>query len=164
MTLRSGLLLLAGLVFAADQASKAFVEDWLYPGQQVVVLPVLRWVLAFNEGAAFSFLSDAGGWQRWAFVLLAAAFSVYLVVEIVRLNRLSFMAAGYALVLGGALGNAIDRLLQGGVTDFILVHWGGHAFPAFNIADSAITIGAIFWLGTLIFAPPEPSSTTQSTP
>jgi signal peptidase II len=134
---------LALLVLGLDQGSKAWALaalDYARP------LPVFFWfdlTLHYNPGAAFSFLSNAGGWQRWLFTGLALAVSVGLVIWLWRLERKQYMlAAGLALVLGGALGNLLDRVLLGHVVDFISVHYGGHYFPTFNIADSAITVGA----------------------
>jgi signal peptidase II len=141
-------LLLAGCIVLADQVTKAQVSALLSLREHVELLPMLSLVLAHNEGAAFSFLSDAGGWQRWALSLLAVGFSTFLVVELWR-GQPPLLAAGYACVLGGAVGNVIDRLRLGHVVDFILVHWRGHPFPAFNVADSAITIGAGLWLWAL---------------
>src|SRR6185503_10560221 len=99
-----------------------------------------------NEGAAFSFLSNAGGWQRWLFVALGVGVSGGILYWLRRLpaKGQGLLAAGVSLILGGALGNVIDRVLQGHVIDFIRVHWAEHYFPAFNVADSAITIGAAF--------------------
>ncbi len=138
-------LWLSLLVIVLDQASKHwFVHNlWLY--QQIVVIPDLfSWTLAYNKGAAFSFLADQGGWQRWFFALVAVAASVAILVWLKRLQRHErLLAAGLALVLGGALGNLYDRVVLGHVVDFILVHWQDRwFFPAFNLADSAITVGA----------------------
>jgi len=111
------------------------------------VLPVLACVDVYNEGAAFSFLADAGGWQRWLFVLLAIAFSAWIVYELARLPAGErMMRWAFALVLGGALGNLVDRVLLGHVVDFVLVHWRDWYFPAFNLADAAITVGAALWI------------------
>ena len=106
---------------------------------------VLDWTLAYNTGAAFSFLAGASGWQRWLFTLIAVVVSVVLVVWLKRLKAdETWLAVGLALVLGGALGNLVDRVVFGHVVDFILVHWqSSWYFPAFNLADSAITVGAI---------------------
>jgi signal peptidase II len=97
-----------------------------------------------NTGAAFSFLSNASGWQRWVFVGLGVAVSTGILVWLRRLpsKGQGMLAAGLSLIVGGALGNVIDRVLHGHVIDFIRVHWGEHYFPAFNVADSAITVGA----------------------
>jgi signal peptidase II len=114
--------------------------------QQIAVIPdYFSWTLAYNTGAAFSFLSDAAGWQRWFFAAIAVAVSVVLVVWLKRLKPgESWLALALALVLGGALGNLVDRVVFGHVVDFILLHWQHRwYFPAFNVADMAITGGAI---------------------
>lgn len=138
-------LLLAAAIAAADQVSKAYISGLLAERSHMELLPVLSLVLAHNEGAAFSFLAEAGGWQRWLLATVAVGFSGYLIFELWR-RQPPLLAAGYACVLGGALGNVIDRLLLGHVVDFILVHWRDNYFPAFNVADSAISIGACLWL------------------
>lgn len=138
-------LWLSVLVIVLDQASKHWFEHNLSLYEQIVVIPDLfSWTLAYNKGAAFSFLADQGGWQRWFFALVALVASVVLFVWMKRLkNHERLLAAGLALVLGGALGNLYDRVVLGHVVDFILVHWQDRwFFPAFNLADSAITVGA----------------------
>jgi signal peptidase II len=139
-------LWLSLLVLVIDQASKFYFEDRLEMFQQIVVIPDLfSWTLAYNTGAAFSFLADSSGWQRWLFALIAIVVSVVLVVWLKRLGRNeTWLAVALALVLGGALGNLYDRIALGHVIDFILVHWQNRwQFPAFNVADSAITVGAV---------------------
>ncbi|QZP22059.1 MULTISPECIES: signal peptidase II [Pseudomonas] len=143
---RLGWLVLSVLVLVIDQVSKAHFEGSLQMFQQIVVIPdYFSWTLAYNTGAAFSFLADSGGWQRWLFALIAVVVSAVLVVWLKRLGRDdTWLAVALALVLGGALGNLYDRIALGHVIDFILVHWQNrHYFPAFNFADSAITVGAI---------------------
>ena len=143
---RLGWLVLSVLVLVIDQVSKAHFEGSLQMFQQIVVIPdYFSWTLAYNTGAAFSFLADSGGWQRWLFALIAVVVSAVLVVWLKRLGRDdTWLAIALALVLGGALGNLYDRIALGHVIDFILVHWQNrHYFPAFNFADSAITVGAI---------------------
>ena len=143
---RLGWLVLSLLVLVIDQVSKAHFEGTLEMFQQIVVIPdYFSWTLAYNTGAAFSFLADGGGWQRWLFALIAVVVSTVLVVWLKRLGRDdTWLAIALALVLGGALGNLYDRIALGHVIDFILVHWQNrHYFPAFNFADSAITVGAI---------------------
>jgi signal peptidase II len=139
---------LSAAVIAADQLTKAWIVHHFSLFERVHVLPVLDVILTYNNGAAFSFLSQASGWQRWLFVLLALAVSAALVVWMRRLHARTqaLLAAGLALIVGGALGNMIDRVMIGRVVDFIHVHWGHAYFPAFNIADSAITIGAAMLL------------------
>ncbi|UVE18490.1 signal peptidase II [Pseudomonas sp. LS44] len=139
-------LWLSVLVFVLDQASKLYFEGALSLYQQIVVIPdYFSWTLAYNTGAAFSFLADSSGWQRWLFALIAIVVSGVLVVWLKRLKAdETWLAIALALVLGGALGNLFDRIAYGHVIDFILVHWRHqYYFPAFNLADSAITVGAV---------------------
>lgn len=133
------------LVLIIDQASKYYFENALELYQQIVVIPnYFSWMLAYNTGAAFSFLADSGGWQRWLFALIAVVVSTVLVIWLKRLGRDdTWLAIALALVLGGALGNLYDRIVLGHVIDFIFVHWHEHGFPAFNVADSAICVGAV---------------------
>ena len=143
---RLGWLVLSLLVLVIDQVSKAHFEGSLEMFQQIVVIPdYFSWTLAYNTGAAFSFLADGGGWQRWLFALIAVVVSAVLVVWLKRLGRDdTWLAVALALVLGGALGNLYDRIVLGHVVDFILVHWQNRwYFPAFNLADSAISVGAV---------------------
>ena len=139
-------LWLSLLVLVLDQATKLYFNSALSMYQQIVVIPdYFSWTLAYNTGAAFSFLADSSGWQRWLFALIAVVVSGVLVVWLKRLGRNeTWLAVALALVLGGALGNLYDRIVLGHVVDFILVHWkNSHHFPAFNLADSAITVGAV---------------------
>ena len=139
-------LSLSVLVFVLDQLSKLYFECTLTLYQQIVLIPdYFSWTLAYNTGAAFSFLADADGWQRWFFAAIALVVSGVLVVWLKRLKAdETWLALALALVLGGALGNLFDRVAYGHVIDFILVHWQNRwYFPAFNLADSAITVGAI---------------------
>lgn len=149
MTARFGKLpwlWLSLLVFVLDQASKLWFDNTLNMYQQIVIIPdYFSWTLAYNTGAAFSFLADANGWQRWFFAAIAVLVSGVLVVWLKRLKSdETWLALALALVLGGALGNLFDRVVYGHVIDFILLHWQNRwYFPAFNLADSAITLGAI---------------------
>ena len=139
-------LWLSLLVFVIDQASKFYFDNSLSMYQQIVIIPdYFSWTLAYNTGAAFSFLADAAGWQRWFFAAIALVVSVILVVWLKRLKPSeTWLAVSLALVLGGALGNLVDRVVFGHVVDFILLHWHQQwYFPAFNVADTAITGGAI---------------------
>jgi signal peptidase II len=133
------------LVIALDQFTKHIALTALEYLQRVAVIPgFLNWTLAFNTGAAFSFLHDAGGWQRWLFAVLAIMVSAVLVVWLARTPRGDWRnAAPLALIIGGALGNLIDRLRLGQVTDFIEVYYRDWSWPAFNVADSAICVGAV---------------------
>jgi signal peptidase II len=130
-------------VIALDQATKFLVTRFLALYERVEVLPVLDFTLLHNTGAAFSMLAGASGWQRWLFIGLAGVVSVLLIVWIWRIPRGDkLLPLALALILGGAIGNVIDRIWHGYVVDFIHAHWGDAYFPAFNIADSAITVGA----------------------
>jgi signal peptidase II len=134
-------LWLSAAVVALDLGTKAWLSHVLVPGEGHDLAPFLRIVLVYNTGAAFSFLAGAGGWQRWFFAAIAIVISAVLVVVLRRHRGSPVVAAALALVLGGALGNLWDRLTIGRVVDFILLHAGGYAWPAFNVADSAITVG-----------------------
>ena len=143
---RLGWLWLTVLVLVIDLTSKVYFDNSLQMYQQIVVIPDLfSWTLAYNTGAAFSFLADSAGWQRWLFALIAVVVSGVLVVWLKRLGRNdTWLAIALALILGGALGNLYDRIVYGHVVDFILVHWQNRwYFPAFNFADSAICVGAV---------------------
>ena len=136
-------LLLSVLIVVADQLSKAYIAQNFGEFEFIAVLPILDITRMHNVGAAFSFLAGASGWQRWVFVGLAALVSVGIIVWLLRMRGAhTLLACGLALVLGGALGNVIDRIRLGHVIDFIHFHWERAYFPAFNVADSAITVGA----------------------
>ncbi|MEP6655808.1 MAG: signal peptidase II [Betaproteobacteria bacterium] len=133
-------------ILAADQATKAGVLATFQRGEEKVVTFFFSLVLTFNPGAAFSFLAGAGGWQRWLFAAIALA-ATALITWLLRRGGDRWYCLGLALILGGALGNLWDRLTIGAVVDFLLFHYGHWFYPAFNVADSAITLGA----GLLIF-------------
>lgn len=135
-------LLLAAVLVVLDQLTKYLVEQSIPVGSTVVVLPFLSLVLTHNSGAAFSFLAGAGGWQRWFFVLIAVAASGLIIWMLHRHRKETFLCIGLTLILGGAIGNLVDRVLVGAVVDFILLYWGQYQWPAFNVADSCITVGA----------------------
>ena len=139
---------LTALVIVLDQASKAWMLQHFFLFERVHLAPVLDIILTYNTGAAFSMLADAAGWQRWVFVVLALVVSGTLIGWLRRLAAATqgLIACGLALIVGGALGNMIDRLTLGRVVDFIHVHWRAAYFPAFNLADSAITVGALVLL------------------
>jgi len=142
---------IAALVLFLDRISKYVITENFALGDQMVVWPMFSIVRWHNAGAAFSFLNDAGGWQRGMFIVLAIAFSLFIVREIHLLKRHEYFAGfTYAMVLGGAIGNLWGRVMEGYVVDFILVHYQAHYFPAFNLADSALFIGACGWI-LLIF-------------
>jgi signal peptidase II len=146
-------LLLAALVIVVDQASKAAVIAHLQLHESVSLTSFFNLVLVFNYGASFSFLANAGGWQHWLFVGLALCVSAALVYMLFQQAHDHLLALALSLVLGGAVGNLIDRLRYGGVADFLDFHWAGVHFPAFNVADSAITAGvALLLLQQLFFA------------
>jgi signal peptidase II len=137
-------LALAAAVVAADQATKGLVASRLVLGDSIEILPVLNLVRAHNAGAAFSFLAGESGWQRWFFVGIAVAASVFIVHLLRRHGRdQPLFAFSLAAILGGAIGNVIDRLNHGHVIDFVDLHLGGRHFPSFNVADGAITVGAV---------------------
>jgi signal peptidase II len=146
-------LLMAFFVILADQVSKTYIARHFLEFEFTRVLPVLDITCMHNVGAAFSFLADASGWQRWVFIGLAATVSIGIIVWLFRLPRgaHALLAGGLALVLGGAVGNVIDRIRLGYVIDFIHFHWDRAYFPAFNVADSAITVGAAFLLLDALF-------------
>jgi len=144
-------LWLSALVVALDQGTKWMAEAALDPYLPVPLAPSLNLTLMYNEGAAFSFLAGAGGWQRWFFAGLATLVTIALGVWLHRLKATERMTAiGIALVMGGAVGNLIDRILTGRVVDFIDVYYADWHWPAFNLADSAITLGvALLLVATL---------------
>jgi signal peptidase II len=135
---------LAGVVLILDQVSKWFADSLLGPHDTVSLLPSLALRKAYNPGAAFSFLSDASGWQRWFFSGLAVLIIGVIAAWLRRLPRGQVrVALALSLILGGAAGNLVDRVLYGHVIDFIDVYYGAWHWPTFNIADSAITLGAV---------------------
>jgi signal peptidase II len=134
-------LWLAAGVLAVDQLTKAAVFAALPDGGGRVLTSWFTLVLTYNTGAAFSFLASASGWQRWVLSAIAGAASLIIVV-LLRRGGSTWYCAGLALILGGAVGNLVDRLVLGKVVDFLLFHYAGWAYPAFNVADSAITVGA----------------------
>ena len=134
-------LWVSALVLALDLATKAWVSRHFTLGESVTVLPFFNLVLMHNTGAAFSFLAGAGGWQRWFFSGLTVAICVFLLHMLRNQHGNRRVAFAVGLVIGGALGNLWDRLTLGYVVDFLLFHAGGYAWPAFNVADSAITVG-----------------------
>ena len=134
-------LWLSAAVIALDQLTKYWVVAGIRPGEEYPMTSFFSLVLAFNSGAAFSFLAGADGWQRWLFVAVALIASAVMLWLLKRGGR-SLFCMGIALILGGALGNLCDRIVIGRVVDFLLFHYRDWQYPAFNVADSAITIGA----------------------
>ena len=139
-------LVVSAVVVAADLATKSWISSAFTPGESVRITPFFNLVLAHNTGAAFSFLADAGGWQRWFFTVVTIAISIGIVVMLSRQRDAAWISAALALVLGGALGNLYDRLTLGHVVDFVQLHAAGYYWPAFNVADSAITVGVVMLL------------------
>lgn len=135
-------LLLAVVVIGLDQTSKLAISHHFVYGEAMAVTPFFNLVLAHNTGAAFSFLSDAGGMQRWLFSAIAIVASVWIVWLLRRHQAEKLFSFALAFILGGALGNLIDRIVYGYVVDFLDFYWGSYHFAAFNLADSAITCGA----------------------
>jgi signal peptidase II len=135
---------LAAVTLVLDQVTKAVIHTSMVLHQSIYVLPVLDIVHARNTGAAFSFLARAGGWQRWGFTVFAVLVSAVILWTLRRTPAAGqrLQCAGLMLIVSGALGNAIDRVRHGYVVDFVAVHWNDAYFPAFNVADSCITIGA----------------------
>ena len=155
-------LMIAGVVVILDQLTKWVVLGALQPGATRYVAPFWNWVLTFNPGAAFSFLSDAGGWQRWFFTVLALGVSGW-IITLLRNHKNEFrLSLALTLVLGGALGNVIDRVRFGVVVDFVQWHVAGYYWPAFNLADSAITLGAVLLVWDQLFT--KPSSVQSGLP
>jgi signal peptidase II len=134
-------LLVSAAVVVLDLATKAWVSHVFRAGDVREVTPFFNLVLMHNTGAAFSFLADAGGWQRWFFAVITIVISTVIVFMLRRQHGERWVALALSLVLGGALGNLYDRLTLGHVVDFIQVHAAGYYWPAFNVADSAITVG-----------------------
>lgn len=138
-------LLLSVLIIIADQVSKFYIVENLVYRQRIQLSSLLDITRLHNTGAAFSFLADMGGWQRWFFVGLGLIVAIIIIVWLLRLRlpQQLTLAVGLSLILGGAIGNVIDRLIYGHVVDFIHVHYSDMYWPAFNVADSAITLGAV---------------------
>lgn len=144
--------LLALVVVLLDQASKLWASSHIAYGASFEITGFLSFTLLHNPGAAFSFLSDAGGWQRWFFTALAAVVSLLLIVWIAKVaSRSSRETFALVFILGGALGNLYDRVAYGYVIDFIVVHYRDYFWPAFNLADSAITLGAFVLIAEMFF-------------
>ncbi|MBE0469292.1 MAG: signal peptidase II [Methyloprofundus sp.] len=138
-------LWLSGLVLILDQISKIWIDTSMSLYQSIPMFPGFSMTYAHNYGAAFSFLSDAGGWQRWFFAALATGISIGLVIYLKNLKKdETLLAIALSLILGGALGNLIDRVIYGYVIDFFDVYYQSYHWPVFNIADCAITVGVVF--------------------
>lgn len=135
-------LALSAIVIGLDQLTKSWITSGFQLGDSITITSFFNLVLAYNTGAAFSFLAGASGWQRVFFIAIAVIASIVIVYLMRKPQNDTLMNAALALILGGAIGNVIDRVLLGHVVDFIQVHGAGFYFPAFNVADSAITVGA----------------------
>ncbi len=148
------LLWLSLAVVVLDQASKFWIMAAFEDYEVLTIWPVFNLTLVYNTGAAFSFLSDAGGWQRWFFAAIAVVLVVVMTVWLSRLrDNERWTAVGLSMVIGGAVGNLIDRVWLGKVVDFLQWHWEDWYFPSFNLADSAITVGvALLLIDGLILA------------
>ena len=150
----SGLIL---VVIALDQATKLYFHSNFRLGERVNVLPFFDWILAYNPGAAFSFLANAGGWQRWFFVGVGIAVSIVLAGLLWRGVASRLETAAYVGLIGGALGNVADRLRLGAVVDYLDLHWRGMHWPAFNLADMLVVGSAgLLVLASFVQAPPSP--------
>ena len=151
------------LVILLDQMTKLSVESSFYYQEQLPVIDgFFNLTLVYNTGAAFSFLADAGGWQRWFFTLLAMVISIVLLVWLKRLEPgEKWTAVGLSLILGGAIGNLIDRVVHGHVIDFLLFYYEQWSWPAFNVADSSIFVGVLIILLVTFFSQPEKESQRQ---
>jgi signal peptidase II len=142
-------LALAAAIVVIDQITKVFIMQKFFLHETLVVTPFFNLVRVHNTGAAFSMLADAGGWQRILFIAIAVTASVWVVWLLRRHPQQTLFCLSLGFILGGAVGNLIDRVLYGSVVDFVQVHYAGYFFPAFNVADSAITCGAglLIWDG-----------------
>ncbi len=151
------------VIIGLDQWTKALATDLLVYGKPVYVMPVLNWTLLHNYGAAFSFLSDQGGWQRWFFMAISVLVSLAFIVWLIRLPKEQWIVRySLMLIIAGALGNLIDRVQLGYVVDFIHFHWDRSYFPAFNIADMAISGGAGLMLLDMFFGPGEAENKSKN--
>lgn len=142
----AGWLIVAGAVIVFDQVTKALIVASFALHDGLFVTGFFNLVHVLNPGASFSFLADAGGWQRWLFVALALGISAWLVVMLRQHSSERPLPLALVLILGGAIGNVIDRIRLGAVIDFLQFHWNDWYFPAFNVADSAITVGVMLML------------------
>ncbi|MEY3739825.1 MAG: lipoprotein signal peptidase [Pseudomonadota bacterium] len=136
-------LFLAAVLIVLDQVTKLYFDSSLRYGQRINVLPFFDFTLLYNPGAAFSFLAQAEGWQRWFFTILGLLASAFILGMMHKNRSNKRMMLALTLILGGALGNVIDRIAYGHVVDFLLFYWKDWYYPAFNIADTGITLGAI---------------------
>ena len=149
-------LTISAAIIGLDQVTKWLIVSWLALYETVAIMPYFNLTMAHNNGAAFSFLAQAGGWQRWFFTVLALVISTVLVVWLAKLKpEAKLEAISLSLVIGGAIGNVIDRICYGYVIDFLDIYIGSSHWPAFNVADSAICIGAVLLIIDSIKSEPE---------
>jgi signal peptidase II len=134
---------LSSFILILDQLTKVIAKNSLFEGVSQPVTSFLNWTLVYNSGAAFSFLAQAGGWQRWFFTSVGIIAALIMIWLIRKNSHQTIFSLALSLVLSGAIGNVIDRIIYGAVVDFVDVHYMGWHWPAFNIADSAISIGVI---------------------
>ena len=145
-------LWLSAIVVVLDQLTKQWVEEAFVLYESLPVTGFFNLTLVYNTGAAFSFLADAGGWQRWFFLILALVICIYLVYWLLQLDKKQVaLPLAIAMIIGGAVGNVIDRLLYGHVIDFLDFYYQQWHWPAFNLADSAITLGVILFIWDAFF-------------
>lgn len=157
----AGWLGLSALIVAVDQIVKWIILSTLSHGQMIPVTDFFQLVLVFNPGAAFSFLADQPGWQRWFFITLALVICGWLVSMLRQHQQERALPLAFSMIIGGAIGNVIDRFMHGAVVDFLYFHIGRFGWPAFNVADSAITLGVILMLWSQ-FRPNPKISTTEN--
>ncbi len=155
-------LSLSGLVIVLDQITKLAVLRHLKLGEAIPYTDFFQLVFVYNPGAAFSFLANQPGWQKWFFVTLAIVISTWLLVLLKRHASERLQPLAFALIIGGALGNVIDRIAYGAVVDFLYFHVGRYGWPAFNVADSAISVGAVLMIAAQLFAGRQPAADTKS--
>ena len=149
-------LTISAAIIGLDQVTKWLMVSWLALYETVAIMPYFNLTMAHNHGAAFSFLAQAGGWQRWFFTVLALVISTVLVVWLAKLKpEAKLEAISLSIILGGAIGNVIDRIYYGYVIDFLDIYIGSSHWPAFNVADSAICIGAVLLIIDSIKSEPE---------
>ncbi|MCX9157109.1 signal peptidase II [Niveibacterium sp. 24ML] len=153
---------LSGLVIVLDQITKLAVLRTLKFGESIPYTDFFQLVLVYNPGAAFSFLADQPGWQKWFFIVLALVISGWLMVMLKHHANERLQPLSFALIIGGALGNVIDRFAYGAVVDFLYFHIGRYGWPAFNVADSAITVGAVLMVVAQFVAGRQPAEESKS--
>ena len=149
-------LWISAVILVLDLATKAWITQRFQLGETLYILPFFNLVLAHNTGAAFSFLAGAGGWQRWFFVVVTVVVAAVLLAMLRKSPGNRLLSTALALVLGGAAGNLWDRATMGYVVDFVQVHAAGYYFPAFNVADSAISVGVVLLVLDSLRGEPKP--------